>query len=388
MRRFLFVATLIALAALVLPGVGISADLPDRIKNQQERIDQGIRSGELNQKEADIVQDNLNRIKERYDRLLRDASIKKVQAGGMQAGEMKADKKLTDQEEKLGQMLDKNDQMIRDKKAHPVKRVEESEEKAGDFSDRFKNQQERIDQGIRSGELNQKEADIVQDNLNRIKGRHDRMKADKKLTDQEQDKLGQMLDKNDQMIRDKKAHPVKRVEESEEKAGDFSDRFKNQQERIDQGIRSGELNQKEADIVQDNLNRIKGRHDRMKADKKLTDQEQDKLGQMLDKNDQMIRDKKAHPVKRVEESEEKAGDFSDRFKNQQERIDQGIRSGELNQKEADIVQDNLNRIKGRHDRMKADKKLTDQEQDKLGQMLDKNDQMIRDKKAHPVKLMQ
>jgi len=67
------------------------------------------------------VQDNLNRIKERYDRLLRDASIRKVQAGGMQAGEMKADKKLTDQEDKLGQMLDKNDEMIRDKKGHPLK---------------------------------------------------------------------------------------------------------------------------------------------------------------------------------------------------------------------------------------------------------------------------
>jgi hypothetical protein len=51
------------------------------------------------------------------------------------------------------------------------------------------------------------------------------------------------------------------------------------------------------------------------------------------------------------------------------------------------VQDNLNRIKGRYERMKADKKLTDQEQDKLGQMLDKNDEMIRDKKGHPLKLM-
>ena len=103
MRRFLFVATLIALAALVSPGVGISADIPDRIKSQQERIDQGIRSGELNQKEADIVQDNLNRIKGRYER-------------------MKADKKLTDQEQdKLGKMLEKNDQMIRDRKGQSLK---------------------------------------------------------------------------------------------------------------------------------------------------------------------------------------------------------------------------------------------------------------------------
>jgi hypothetical protein len=36
MRRLLFVATLVTLAFLVFPGIGISADLQDRIKNQQE----------------------------------------------------------------------------------------------------------------------------------------------------------------------------------------------------------------------------------------------------------------------------------------------------------------------------------------------------------------
>lgn len=87
--------------------------------------------------------------------------------------------------------------------------------------------------------------------------------------------------------------------------GDTSDpgiqkRIEEQQKRIDEGISSGQLTRHEADILQDNLNWIKDKEARLKADGKLTPKERVRLHKALDHNSAMIFKKKHNPIKRLE----------------------------------------------------------------------------------------
>jgi septal ring factor EnvC (AmiA/AmiB activator) len=81
------------------------ADIPERILNQQYKINQGVASRELTRNEADILQDNLNWIRAEF-------------------GRMKADRRLTQKEiRKLDMMLDQNDAMIYNKKHNLIRKV-------------------------------------------------------------------------------------------------------------------------------------------------------------------------------------------------------------------------------------------------------------------------
>ncbi len=151
------------------------------------------------------------------------------------------------------------------------------------FYGRIENQQKRIYQGIESGELTRKEADMLQDNLNWIKDKYARMTADGIMTQSEQEHLDKMLDKNSEMIKNKKHNPTKQLYDA-----DVQDRIESQQRRIDQGSASGELTMREADIVQDNLNEIRKRYGKMRKDGILTIKELERLDKMLDENSKMI----------------------------------------------------------------------------------------------------
>jgi uncharacterized protein HemX len=81
-----------------------------------------------------------------------------------------------------------------------------------------------------------------------------------------------------------------------------------------------------------------------------------------------------------------AADFykgvNERVANQQKRIDQGISKGELTQSEAQILQDNLNYIKGEATRLKSDGRFTPNEEKRLQKMLEDNSKMIKDKRKN------
>jgi predicted metal-dependent hydrolase len=246
-------------------------DLQVRIEYQQTRIDQGIASGVLTRSEADIVQDNLNLIKADYAR-------------------MKADRLLNQWEiERLTSMLDRNSNMIFNKKHNPIVRFRDFS-----FQDRLDGQQKRIDQGIASGALTRSEADIVQDNLNWIKADYARMTKDLRLTIWEMERLDSMLDRNSNMIFNKKHNPIVRFRNSS-----FNNRIDDQQRRIDQGIASGVLTHSEADIVQGNLNWIKATYAEMMANGRLTPGEVERLDRLLDQNSSMIFIKKHNPIIRL-----------------------------------------------------------------------------------------
>lgn len=82
-------------------------------------------------------------------------------------------------------------------------------------------------------------------------------------------------------------------------AGPIHDRISDQQRRIDEGIRTGQLTHSEAATLQDNLNWIKETEARLKADGRLTPPERKKLDRMLDRNNDMIRHKKNNPARRL-----------------------------------------------------------------------------------------
>lgn len=176
-----------------------------------------------------------------------------------------------------------------------------------DITTRIGNQQKRINMGIEKGDLTRHEADMLQENLDHIKDEYSRMKADGRLTQQEVDRLVRDLEINDRMIQDKRSNQIKRLygpapapKHDHGKAAEFQTRIDQQQKRIDNGIRSGELTRKEAEIVQENLDKIKAAYSRMKADGRLSEKEQEKLDSKLDRNDKMIYDKKHNTIERFD----------------------------------------------------------------------------------------
>ena len=75
-------------------------------------------------------------------------------------------------------------------------------------------------------------------------------------------------------------------------------------------------------------------------------------------------------------------EFNYRVARQQERIDNGIRKGQLTQSESQVVQDNLNWIKGEEARLRGEGALTPREQKRIMKMLAENSNMIANKKKN------
>jgi hypothetical protein len=112
MRRVWILTVVVSLILMVCAGSVLAGNIhdpkiQDRIERQQQRIDQGIIAGSLTRKEAAVLQDNLNWIRDEEAHLKRDG-------------------RLTDRERKrLHNMLDENSEMIKDKKHNRIRRYRE-----------------------------------------------------------------------------------------------------------------------------------------------------------------------------------------------------------------------------------------------------------------------
>lgn len=171
-----------------------------------------------------------------------------------------------------------------------------------DLPDRMQNQQTRIDKAVSSGDLKAEEAAIVRDNLNGIRQEYAKAQADGRISGEEWNKVERYLDENSRMISDVKNNPAKRlfpVPDRPPEAMTIRDKINSQQQRIDEGISTGELTLKEADIVQGNLNWIKARYSHLRSDGVLTPQEENEIGEYLARNGGMIFHKEQHPVHRI-----------------------------------------------------------------------------------------
>jgi len=156
---------------------------------------------------------------------------------------------------------------------------------------------------------------------------------------------------------------------------DFDARIKEQQKLIDQAVSAKTLSKAEAKTVQENLKRIKEKKAAVTKDGKVTEREQGNLQNMLDRNNRMITDKKNNPVRPFTRPE-----VTHRFENQQQRIDQGVKSGALNKQEAATLQENLSKAKAKYAELTKDGKFSPAEEEKMNDLLDKDSKLIESKK--------
>jgi hypothetical protein len=111
MKKKLLVALLICFAIVLTAAIASAASVyTDLINSQQMRIDKGVKTGQLTQQEAAILQDNLNHIQARWDKYNRN----KI---NMNPAEAKGERS------KIKHMLDRNDRMIRKMKNNAIQRV-------------------------------------------------------------------------------------------------------------------------------------------------------------------------------------------------------------------------------------------------------------------------
>lgn len=83
------------------------------------------------------------------------------------------------------------------------------------------------------------------------------------------------------------------------RSGDVERRIEEQQRRIDKGILKGQLSRAEADVLIDNLNWIRDRYFKLRADGLLTPNEVQSLERMLENNSQMIYKSKHNQIRRL-----------------------------------------------------------------------------------------
>jgi hypothetical protein len=80
---------------------------------------------------------------------------------------------------------------------------------------------------------------------------------------------------------------------------DIVARIDNQQHRIDEGTRSGQLTRHEANMLQDNLNYIRNDFSRNSVYDRLTPHEHERLNRLLDQNSEMIYREKHNEIRRL-----------------------------------------------------------------------------------------
>lgn len=158
-------------------------------------------------------------------------------------------------------------------------------------------------------------------------------------------------------------------------------RKENQQDRIGQGVQSGQLTagetsnleKKEADINQEERDMRKLDNGKLtNADKKTLTQQQNQV------SNQIYRDKHNAAVQNTNPKSE----VGKRAENQQDRIAQGIKSGQLTAGEAAHLENNEAKINKevRHDRAANGGKLTPQEKAQVNRQQNKTSRQIyRDK---------
>jgi hypothetical protein len=133
---------------------------------------------------------------------------------------------------------------------------------------------------------------------------------------------------------------------------DVVQRDVNQQKRIDQGLQSGQLTTKEASQLEKGEARIEKMEQRADADGKMTDAEKRRIEQAQNKESQQIYQDKhnAQTGNPNSASSQRMQADVQRNVNQQQRIEQGVQSGQLTNREVSNLekgQANVNRKEAR-----------------------------------------
>ena len=199
LRILLSVSVTIIMLIFAAGAFAVTLDTDAKIAAQQKLIDKAVSSKSLTKDEAKIVQENLNRIKERRARGSAEEKPGLKKFLGKKAPEATGGKLDEMERGNIENMLDRNNRMITDKKNNPVRAFYQPE-----VTHRFENQQKRIDNGIKSGSLTKEEAAGLQENLNKAKAKYAELTRDGKFTPAEEEKMHKLLDKDSEIIERKK----------------------------------------------------------------------------------------------------------------------------------------------------------------------------------------
>ncbi len=182
MKRFMKWFVVAGLVAVIIPAAGLAQrrnTINERQQNQRQRIRQGVRSGELTRVEAARLQRQQAQIK------LNEARAR--QSGGEFTPEERA---------RIQRQLDRSSQNIYDQKHDAQDRIPNNT-----INERQQNQRERIQQGVRSGELTPVEAaklrrDEAQIRLNEARARQ----SGGEFTPQERARIQRQLNRESRKI--------------------------------------------------------------------------------------------------------------------------------------------------------------------------------------------
>jgi 5-bromo-4-chloroindolyl phosphate hydrolysis protein len=260
-----------------------------------------------------------------------------------------------------------------------------------DIEKRIQNQHQRIEAGIDSGQLTRDEARTLKNNLHHIQEEAVNLQVDGRLSSSEKQRLNAVLDRNSEMIQDKRQNPITAVAPGAgaERDNQIRDIIARQQVSINAGIRSGQLTAQEARILNNNLNHIRDEEARWRTfDGRLTEDARDRLMAMLEENGRMIRNKKTNPITAFGQTYNESVpsiNIAKRISNQQNSIDQGIRSGKFTREEARILRNNVSHITELARGANRDGVVTNAERRNINWLLDQNRDMIFDKVANPIR---
>lgn len=171
-----------------------------------------------------------------------------------------------------------------------------AETKSPGINKRQVNQQKRIADGIKSGELTKKEVRKLERGQARIQRTKKEMKADGELTKEEREQLKKMQDVQSARIYKEKHDAQQR---GDGVAPGVSERQVNQSARIKEGIKSGELTKDEAKELIEGQKEIKEERKEMKQDDGVLDKDERKeLHQDLNEASKNIYEEKHDEEKR------------------------------------------------------------------------------------------
>jgi chromosome segregation ATPase len=217
--------------------------------------------------------------------------------------------------------------------------------------------QRKIDAGKQAGQLTPAEIYKLQANLDRIKEKVAKYRADGFVTPSERNQLNEMLSTMEERIR------TERGDEDVVQGGVIKKRISELQRKIDDGSKAGQLTRDEAYRLQAALNRIKEKDANLMADNVLTDDERFRITQMLNSLEERIRYEKNDSDIVHREA------FERRITELKRKIEAGMKSGQLTLDEACRLNSMLIRIKDRDGLFRSDGILTREERMRLNQML-------------------
>lgn len=161
-------------------------------------------------------------------------------------------------------------------------------------------------------------------------------------------------------------------------------RQENQKDRVQQGVKSGELTGKEVRGIARDRNDVKKLEREYRADGVVTDAERKELDRRMDESSRDILVQKHDAQDRPDNAAATSGTqdpaVNARQQNQKDRIMQGVASGELTRKEATELTQERRDIKQLEQSYKSDGALTTEERKDLHQQLNQAGDEIREEK--------